>query len=108
MFNSLDVNLLVANWLTDTSELNSIAQQQRGDLNNSGFVDQSDAFLLRRILFGNQRFADAAAVLTLVPEPSTAITTSMALVVGLFVVSAQKKIGTMKMPSEKMGETFRN
>ncbi|WP_442481873.1 dockerin type I repeat-containing protein [Aeoliella sp. SH292] len=93
LFNDLDVNLLVANWLTDTNGLNSIAQQQRGDLNNSGFVDQSDAFLLRRILFENARFADAAAVLTLVPEPGAVVPGSLALVIGLCVALTRKRGG---------------
>ncbi|MCA9239194.1 MAG: hypothetical protein KDA37_03300, partial [Planctomycetales bacterium] len=83
-FDQFDVEEFIQNWLTDTSDLNSIAQQMHGDLNNSGFVDIHDAYLLRRILFDNGVVAAADFTYSLVPEPGCLAlwTAAMTVLVG--------------------------
>ena len=67
--NDIDVNILIENWLVDTSVVNYTRKHGMGDMNYDGLVNLHDAWLLRKLLSdGRGRPLDAFLS---VPEPTS-------------------------------------
>ena len=82
-----DVDAFVAGWLNENlvnnirvGDLNS---RGAGDLNYDGITDLSDAFLLHEALAAQGGGLDFSALTAAVPEPSTLLLLSLAVVIGL-------------------------